>query len=153
MSQPVPVPNIEFTLRQIATLSGLVETFHARLPQEGGVAGADSHAVLDAEANKAVSGVVVAACNRIEHILLDQTRWQLKGDSHETLVQIAQMERELMKSKVLSDNLGRTITKLQVFGPSILGVTEVPDVRAPQQASTPAAPAPAPVKKNNRRKK
>lgn len=150
MSQPVPVPNIEFTMRQIATLSGIVETFHRCLPQEGGMAGADNHAVLDLEANKAVSGVVVAACNRMESIILDRSRWELKGDSHETLVQIAQMEREIMKSRVLSENLGRHITKLQVFGPQFLA-PEVPDVRATPPAAQAEPVKPAPTKRKKKK--
>jgi len=152
MSQPVPVPNIEFTLRQIVTLNGIVTELHSQLPSEGGVAGADSHAVLDPVANEAIRSVIVAGCNRIEQIILDRSRWELKGDSHETLVQIAQMEREIMKSRVLSENLGRHITKLQVFGPQLLA-PEVPDVRA-TPTPAPAEPVkPATVKPKRKKRK
>jgi len=149
MAQPVPVPNIEFTLRQVATLNGVIGELHDRLPVDRGL---ESGGCKDENANLSICTSLIHACSRLDALLQDDSRWALKTDTHETLLQIAQMDREIMKSRVLSENLGRTITKLQVFG--YQQGPEVPDVRAtPPTKDAEVVPEPKVAKAKTKRKK
>lgn len=155
MSQPVPLTNLETTLRQCATISSIVGELFDRLPSErSGVAGGESGGCTDKNANDSICTSLILACNRLDDILKDDKRWALPSDTHDTLHTHAKMECEILKSRVLSENLQRTVAKASLFGAVTdrLSGTDIPAApRTLDEALIP--PAPTPLEKKQRKRK